>query len=160
MESMRHAEESSPVARSARALSSLDIKIDEVLEIARSVAELHGKTNEAVLSGLSNLANKWVKDEHTASRNIKWAVTGIFISAAIALFAVSQDFFTNKSNDRQQQETKVLLEEQVRLTKGAAIEQNRHVLELEKRVRELELALVSQSSNEANRAKKSVSEHK
>lgn len=50
--------ENSPMAKSARTLSSLDSKVDEVLEIAQCIAELHGRTNQAVLSGLSNLSDK------------------------------------------------------------------------------------------------------
>lgn len=154
------AAENSPMARSARTLSSLDTKVDEVLEIAQDVAELHGKTNEAILSGLSNLSGKWKQDEVSIARSFRLAVGGIFASVALSLAAIGQDYFTNQSNDRQQLESRALLNEQVRLANEAAINQNKTIQALEGRVKELEGKLAAQALHEARATKKSPAEQK
>lgn len=152
------ATENSPMARSARTLSSLDTKVDEVLEIAQDVAELHGKTNEAILSGLSNLSDKWKQDEASAAESLRRAVWAIVASVALSLVAIGQDYFTNQSNDRQQLETRTLLAEQVRLANEAAINQNKTAQVLEGRVKELEAKLAAQAKRETRAAKKSSPE--
>lgn len=152
--------ENSPMVRSARALSSLDTKVDEVLEIAQDIAELHGKTNEAVLSGLSNLSDKWKQDEASATKSLKWAVRAIFASVFLSLVAIGQDYYTNRSNDREQLETKTLLAEQVRLAKEAGISQNKTAQALEGRVKELEGKLAAQALRNARATKKLPSEQK
>lgn len=161
-ESIQRASENSPMARSAKTLTALDSKVDEVLEIAQTVAELHGKTNEAILSGLANLADKWNKDERNASRTLKWAVGGIFISALFALVAVTQDFVTNRGNDKQQQEAKAMLEEQLRLSKDMAKEQVGRNVDIGNKITKLEteLALAKKTLSQLNRANKSISETK
>lgn len=161
-ESMQRASENSPMARSAKTLTALDSKVDEVLEIAQTVAELHGKTNEAILSGLSNLADKWNKDERNASTTLKWAVRGIFISALFALVAVTQDFVTNRGNEKQQQEAKAMLEEQLRLSKDMAKEQVGRNVDIGNKIKKLEteLALAKKTLSQLNRANKSISETK
>lgn len=152
--------ENSPMVRSARTLSSLDSKVDEVLEIAQDIAELHGKTNEAVFSGLSNLSDKWKQDEASATNSLKWVVRGILFSVLFSFVAVTQDYCTNRSNDREQQATKALLVEQVRLAKEAAINQNKTTQILEGRVKELEGKLSAQALREARPMKKPSSEQK
>lgn len=177
-ENIRKAAENSPIARSARTLSSLDAKVDEVLEIARTVAELHGKTNEAILSGLSNIAElhgetnknilsgllgfkqKWQQDDNASSNSLKWAVRGILFSVFFSFVAVTQDYFTNQGNDRQQLVTKALLVEQVRLANEAAINQVQGVQTFENRVKELESKLAAQALREARATKKPPSEQK
>lgn len=177
-ENIRKAAENSPIAQSARTLSSLDAKVDEVLEIARTVAELHGKTNEAILSGLSNIAElhgetnnnilsglldfkqKWQQDDNASSNSLKWAVRGILFSVFFSFVAVTQDYFTNQGNDRQQLETKALLVEQVRLANEASINQVKGAQALENRVKELESKLVAQALREARATRKTSSEQK
>ena len=148
------------MVRSARTLSSLDTKVDEVVEIAREVAALHGKTNDAVFSGLRNLSDKWQQDEASATNSLKWAVRGIFASVFFSLMAIGQDYFTNQSNDRVQQATKALLVEQVRLATEAATNQNKTTQALEGRVKELEGKLSAQALREARPMKKPSSEQK
>lgn len=146
------AAENSPMAKSARTLTSLDTKVDEVLEIAQSIAELHGKTNEANLSGLSNLSDKWKQDEASAAESLRRAVWAIVASVALSLVAIGQDYFTNQSNDRQQLENKALLTEQVRLAKEAATNQNKTTQALEDRVKELEGKLAAQALRAAKKS--------
>ncbi len=153
-ESMRRANENSPMARSAKTLTALDSKVDEVLEIAQTVAELHGKTNEAILSGLANLAEKWNQDKRSASTSFKWAAAGICISAIIATVAVIQDYATNKNNDKQQLEIKAMMEAQLNLAKDMAKEQSEHILDQEKRMQELETTRAKQSIDQRNRSNK------
>jgi len=148
------------MVRSARTLSSLDTKVDEVVEIAREVAALHGKTNDAVFSGLRNLSDKWQQDEASATNSLKWAVRGIFASVFFSLMAIGQDYFTNQSNDRVQQATKALLVEQVRLATEAATNQDKTTQALEGRVKELEGKLSAQALREARPMKKPSSEQK
>lgn len=159
-ETLHRSMENSPMVRSARTLSSLDSKVDEVLEIAQDIAELHGKTNEAVFSGLSNLSDKWKQDEASATNSLKWVVRGILFSVLFSFVAVTQDYCTNRSNDREQQATKALLVEQVRLAKEAAINQNKTTQILEGRVKGLEGKLSAQALREARLMKKSSSEQK
>lgn len=159
-ESLHRSVENSPMVRSARTLSSLDTKVDEVLEIAQDIAELHGKTNEAILSGLSNLSDKWKQDEVSIARSFRWAVGGIFASVVLSFVAIGQDYFTNQGNDRQQLETRELLAEQVRLAKEASAKQNQTTQELEGRVKELETKLAAQALREARATKKSPAEQK
>lgn len=159
-ESLHRSVENSPMVRSARALSSLDSKVDEVLEIAQDIAELHGKTNEAVFSGLLNLSDKWKQDEASATNSLKWVVRGILFSVLFSFVAVTQDYCTNRSNDREQQATKALLVEQVRLAKEAAANQNKTTQIFEGRVKELEGKLAAQALHQARATKKLPSEQK
>jgi len=153
--------ENSPMAKSVRTLSSLDSKVDEVLEIAQGIAELHGKTNQAVLSGLSNLSDKWKQDEASTAKNLWWVVVGIFASVFLSLvgiglssIAIVQDYSANQTNDREQQATKTLLVEQVRLATVAATNQSKTSQALEDRVKELEGQLAAQAIRKAPATRK------
>jgi len=160
------------MVRSARTLSSLDSKVDEVLEIARDIAELHGTANEVMLSGLRELSDKheetnnhivkglddftkkWKQDEASAATSLRQAVCAIVASVVLSLVAIGQDYFTNQSNDREQLETKVLLVEQVRLATEAATNQNKITQTLEGRVKDLEGKLAAQALHQARPTKK------
>jgi len=171
-ESLHRSVENSPMVRSARTLSSLDSKVDEVLEIARDIAELHGTANEVMLSGLRELSDKheetnnhivkglddftkkWKQDEASAATSLRQAVCAIVASVVLSLVAIGQDYFTNQSNDREQLETKVLLVEQVRLATEAATNQNKITQTLEGRVKDLEGKLAAQALHQARPTKK------
>ena len=147
VQAIQNSEKNSPAARTAKTLVALDGKVDEVVDIARSVAELHGKTNEALFSGLSNLTTKWRADEHTAARNLKWAVVGIFVSAMLSFGAVVQDFFNNRDGDKQQQDVKTLIEDERNLMRQSIENEKTRNQELEKRVRELETSIAKKPQN-------------
>ena len=175
---LEKAAETSPIARSARSLSSLDAKVAEAIEVAKEIADSHGKNNEIIISGLSDLSVKHEEtnnhiiaglkefnvkrqqDEASATKSLKLAVGGIFASVLLSLVAIGQDYCTNRSNDREQKSTKALLEKQVSFAKEAATNQNKTTQALEGRVKELEGKLAAQASREARAKKKTPTEQK
>lgn len=70
------------------------------------------------------------------------------------MVGIVQDYFTNQTNDREQQATKALLVEQVRLATVVAINQSKTSQALEDRVKELEGQLAAQAIRKAPATRK------
>ncbi len=82
--------------------SKLDDRLEEVAIVANEIAALHGATNAALLSALSDIQIQRNKDEKSAKWTLRLGVFSLLVSAGISIASYIQDQANNRSNDAMQ----------------------------------------------------------
>ena len=124
-------------SKADRSVIELNQKAEKAMEIVAEIANMIATTQEAVLSGAADFAQKRVEDKRSATKSIVWAIVALVATAAFSLAALLQDYVSNRSNEAQQQQIEDLLRQQELLLRDLVKLSDRERL-LEERIRALE----------------------